>query len=85
MKCLVLIELDLNIALPSRAAGSATLHFSKVNFTIFQSLIGFYSLFYCCFLLQVRGYLINHHFKVARVICIQIRGAAPVPMLGLNF
>ena len=50
---------------------------SKVDLTIFQSLIGFYSLF-CWFLslLEVRGYLINHHFKVAWVICIQISKAA---------
>lgn len=51
---------------------------SKVNLTIFQSLIGFYLLF--CWvlfsLLEVRGYLINHHFKVAWVICIQIYKAA---------
>lgn len=37
MKCLVLIELDLNIALPSRAAGSATLHFPKLTL-LFSSL-----------------------------------------------
>lgn len=55
----------------------------RVNLIIFQSLIGFYSLFCWCFgvwvfffLLEVRGYLINHHFKVARVICIQIHNAA---------
>lgn len=50
----------------------------KVNLTIFQSLIGFYSLFYCgfFFLLEVTRYLINHHFKVAWVICIQIHKAA---------
>ena len=49
----------------------------KVNRTIFQSLIGFYLLVsWTFFLLEVTGYLINHHFKVAWVICIQIHTAA---------
>lgn len=79
MKCLVLIELDLTIAkawLPE-LLGRPLCTFKRLIFTIFQSLIGFY-LLVCCgfFLLEGTGYFINHHFKVACVICIQMLKAA---------
>lgn len=53
--------------------------FGWLFFGLFVSL-GFVSLVLVLsgyfFLLEVRGYLINHHFKVAWVICIQIQKAA---------
>lgn len=86
---MVLIELDLNIAqhLPSRAAGSATLHFPKLTLLFSSLWLGFTHCFTVVyFLVELRGDLINHHFKVAWVICIQIHEAAPSTAdIGIGF
>lgn len=61
----------------SQSCWVTRLHFAKLT-SLFPSLwdLLMVSLLFI-FLSQVRGCLINHHFKVARLICIQIRGAAP--------